>query len=425
MTDHAALLAAVCAASADDLVRLVYADWREDRGDTAYAEFIRSQVHLDPLPPWHPEAVAAKYRTPHLVTGAGFGHELPSSPVRGWEWPARGAFRRGLGYSVVVRDLTSFLDSADELFDHVPIGELRLPTSTLAEWRRFAGRPWLPRIESVRFYGVSTPIEPLRVLCDSPAATGLTRIALEKAGGPAVPVLLADLFETPLGRQLKRLELHAGADHGLEWLDALESVGPRHALDDLVLVTMGLSGEAVERFGELPLLPGLKRLELRNNPLAGGNYEMVFTGRGLDNVEVLRIKSVLPAIRADDLARWSAACKSLRQIDLGGSRLHKWPSAAFLHLVSIQLRHCQATTAVLRRLQTGGVWPRLVELDVRGNDFGSISLEAFLKPDPPPGLAALVFDASLSPGPIRERLRAKYGDAVVFTEPNYRPEPDA
>ncbi len=428
MTDHAALLAGICAAPADDLVRLVYADWREDRGDTAYADFIRAQVRLDPLPPWHPEAVAAKYRTPPVITGAGFEAELPPGPARGWEWPARGAFRRGLGYTVIVRDLTSFLDCADELFAHVPIGELHLPTSTLDEWRRFARRPWLPRIESVRFYGVSTPIEPLRVLCDSPAATGLTRIAFEKAGGPAVPVLLADLFETPLGRQLKRLELHAGADHGLEWLEALEGVGPGHALDELALVTMGLTGEAVRRFDELPLLSGLRGLELRNNDLVTNDYDgMAFTGRGLIHLEVLQIKSAQCSIQPHNLAEWATNLRSLRQIDLNNTHLEEWPTTSFPHLATIQLQRCRASLphTVIEPLHVGGVWPRLVELDLRGNDFGPASQRVYLDPEAPPGLAALVFDAWLAHDSIGGRLREKYGDAVVFDDLDWRREPGA
>jgi uncharacterized protein (TIGR02996 family) len=41
-----ALLAAVIAESADDLPRLAYADWLEEHGDDARAEFIRVQVRL-------------------------------------------------------------------------------------------------------------------------------------------------------------------------------------------------------------------------------------------------------------------------------------------------------------------------------------------------------------------------------------------
>lgn len=46
MTQHDALLAAVCAAPDDDLPRLVYADWCDENGDPDRAEFIRTQIEI-------------------------------------------------------------------------------------------------------------------------------------------------------------------------------------------------------------------------------------------------------------------------------------------------------------------------------------------------------------------------------------------
>lgn len=46
MRDKAAFLAAMAAAPEDDLLRLAFADWLEERGDDARAEFIRCQFGL-------------------------------------------------------------------------------------------------------------------------------------------------------------------------------------------------------------------------------------------------------------------------------------------------------------------------------------------------------------------------------------------
>ena len=46
MTEQDALLEAVFAAPADDLPRLVYADWLDDHGEAAHAAFIRAQIEL-------------------------------------------------------------------------------------------------------------------------------------------------------------------------------------------------------------------------------------------------------------------------------------------------------------------------------------------------------------------------------------------
>jgi uncharacterized protein (TIGR02996 family) len=45
-TDEDALLAAIAAAPLDDAPRLVYADWLQDRGDDAKAEYVRTVVAL-------------------------------------------------------------------------------------------------------------------------------------------------------------------------------------------------------------------------------------------------------------------------------------------------------------------------------------------------------------------------------------------
>jgi uncharacterized protein (TIGR02996 family) len=55
-TDEDALLAAVAAAPLDDAPRLVYADWLQDRGDEARADYLRAVVALT-HPPEQPAAV--------------------------------------------------------------------------------------------------------------------------------------------------------------------------------------------------------------------------------------------------------------------------------------------------------------------------------------------------------------------------------
>jgi uncharacterized protein (TIGR02996 family) len=53
MPDERAFLAAITAAPADDAVRLVFADWLDENGQSPRAEFIRAQVEAETL---HPHA---------------------------------------------------------------------------------------------------------------------------------------------------------------------------------------------------------------------------------------------------------------------------------------------------------------------------------------------------------------------------------
>ena len=49
--DRAAFIRAIIAAPDDDTVRLAFADWLDDRGETERAEFIRLQCHIASLDP--------------------------------------------------------------------------------------------------------------------------------------------------------------------------------------------------------------------------------------------------------------------------------------------------------------------------------------------------------------------------------------
>src|SRR5262249_15161014 len=62
-------LSAITADPADLTVRLVYADWLEDRGDPR-AEFIRVQIEADGLPPSDPRRRAMEARAAELFAGS-------------------------------------------------------------------------------------------------------------------------------------------------------------------------------------------------------------------------------------------------------------------------------------------------------------------------------------------------------------------
>lgn len=65
MNDGAAILAAILDAPADDLPRLAYADWLEERGEAGRAKFIRVQLAFrvqSHYPPWYYTPWDAQHR---------------------------------------------------------------------------------------------------------------------------------------------------------------------------------------------------------------------------------------------------------------------------------------------------------------------------------------------------------------------------
>jgi uncharacterized protein (TIGR02996 family) len=67
MNERTALLADVCEHPGDDGPRLVYADWLEDHGEGAFAEFIRIQIDLANLPEDDPRRPALLKRERRLL----------------------------------------------------------------------------------------------------------------------------------------------------------------------------------------------------------------------------------------------------------------------------------------------------------------------------------------------------------------------
>ncbi len=122
MTQHDALLAAVCAAPDDDLPRLVFADWCDENGDPARAEFIRTQItiangakgqNLAKLQKRETELLTehrARW-TEHLQT---FTDDFREDPIR---------FRRGFVEAISIND-ELLAEQGDELFRLAPIRTL-------------------------------------------------------------------------------------------------------------------------------------------------------------------------------------------------------------------------------------------------------------------------------------------------------------
>jgi uncharacterized protein (TIGR02996 family) len=424
MTPVDALTAAALAAPDDDLPRLALADLVEESGDPGYAGFVRGQCELAAAADWEPVAVAIRHRRPEWVSGERWRHLLPPLPPLAAEWHPDRPFRRGLGWRVVVRDLTAFLEIADRLFESAPVGALDLPTAARSEWQRFARRPWLPRVRAVRFYGLGLPIEPVRVLADAPLATGLEAVTFGHTASPAADELIADFLRSPVGRRLKRLDLRVGQP---EWTDdlavALADIPDPPRLDQLRLQMMGLTPFAAGRLTDAPFLDSVTDLDLNLCiELGTDGFRRLLrpTGRA-----PLRRLCLADTRLGNDALWWISSGEpftELRAVDLSGNpytraglRTLLRPSAA-AGLRSVSLRQCQVTNGIIADLVCSPGWPGLVELDLRDNAISDPGARQFLAADRPPGLTALRLGGNPIPDDTRAELRAAFGDVVDFAD---------
>jgi uncharacterized protein (TIGR02996 family) len=150
-----AFLQAIHTNPEDDTPRLVYADWLEEHGDSARAEFIRVQCEKARLPRWHRRWSLLAWRERVLL--ARHEHvwraELPE--ILGVEW---GAFERGFVHEVRVPRPSFLSASADEICRAAPVRWATV-TGYDADWENCEPAPFLfgLRLEGFSDAFVETP----------------------------------------------------------------------------------------------------------------------------------------------------------------------------------------------------------------------------------------------------------------------------
>jgi uncharacterized protein (TIGR02996 family) len=150
MSTEEGLLRAICAEPDDDGLRLIYADWLEDRGDEdslARAEFIRVQVALASMTTADPQRDELELRERDLLTAH---EERWAAPFRRFHLEVWG-FERGLiEYMILPAD--SFLRGAEELFSATPLQEVRFIPET-GSMEELVDHPALARLRGLDLAG--------------------------------------------------------------------------------------------------------------------------------------------------------------------------------------------------------------------------------------------------------------------------------
>ena len=120
MADHQPFLQAILANPNDDAPRLIYADWLEEQGDVARAEFIRVQCAMAKYHVFDPARLALMVR----------GKELQAVHQNEWlgearQWMQGWTFARGFVEKAALYP-NQFLKHVERLFAREPVRWLRL-----------------------------------------------------------------------------------------------------------------------------------------------------------------------------------------------------------------------------------------------------------------------------------------------------------
>ena len=424
MDERGALIAAVLADPDDDLPRLVFADWLDERGEADTARFLRAQIALAALPEWEPQAVALRRTRPEWDRTEALAGGLPRlAPGGGLHWIASDLFRRGFGHSVHAPQLIALRTRMPELLAEVPVERLGLYSATLDQWREFAASPWLPRIREIDFAGIGAPVEAMSALLDAPGAAGLHTLRFRSAVSAAMPEVLDRLLRSALGDRLRTLELAQafGSDESYfeDFLEAFQ-VGVER-LESLRFRSMGFGGvhlhrlltsrrwERLESLAIADAEPGRDGLgflgypdcwpRLRSVKLEGVNVNF-FSPEHIANS--LRA----PALTSLDISDSSMAPQSFQAL-AKADHLEK--------LTALRLRRMNCDNRGVRYLVRGKFWKNLVELDLRGNPIDARGAEHLLGRRPPPAFELLRLGGDL-PEEVRGRLRDHYEGKVTFGE---------
>ncbi len=208
MTDRAALLATIAADPADEVARLVYADWLDEHGDADRAEFIRVQCDL---------AAGAGVRQSALAE-----REFALLAKHGAAWRVAGLtgrqrFARGF-VETIETTADSLLAAGPDAFIGVPVRTLRLVAADrlvedlipLPVWRTVE-----TLVLNNNSFGTQGRLGLFLGGADLPRLT-----ALSLRNNQVWPWGVQALAAVPVTARLKRLDLSGNpiADAGADWL---------------------------------------------------------------------------------------------------------------------------------------------------------------------------------------------------------------
>jgi uncharacterized protein (TIGR02996 family) len=196
-----AFMRSIIEAPDDDTPRLAYADWLEENGEPARAEFIRVQCRLAAIDEDEPERRELQRREYELLADHGGEWAGPAiGRVQRWQ------FRRGF-IEQVTMEVGHFLKEARWLLDFAPIHELEVYFPRLEDIQALVGSRYIRRIRRLNLDHARLEDAGLVVLARAANLAGLTELSLRFNRFSSAS--LAELAGSPHLQQLRWLDVRA------------------------------------------------------------------------------------------------------------------------------------------------------------------------------------------------------------------------
>jgi uncharacterized protein (TIGR02996 family) len=298
-----ALFQAILDKPEDDDLRLVYADWLEEHGDPARAEFIRVQIQLARLSFDDDRREELSLREADLLAEHEAAWTAPFGPLKGISVDPREGFERGLVTRVFVRGVAPLRRHAESLFRLAPVTRVEVfRPESIAELTTL---PQLARLTGlILFEGQPLSARTARQLADCPHLAGLRELHLS-------------------GCRLSNTGARALA--GSRW-DRLEY---------LRLDRNGVGPAGLEALVCSPGLPRLAGLNLAFNPVGRAGARFLAAARACPFTSLQLARCGLGPAGLEALTS-SSHLTALRELNLDGNglgraaarRLAGWPQLA-------------------------------------------------------------------------------------------------
>jgi uncharacterized protein (TIGR02996 family) len=289
MHDHAAFLAAVAANPDDDLPRLVYADWLEENGDAARAEFIRVQCELERCTPDDDRRAALQRREAALLKrhkSAWTAGAVEANVAADWR------FRRGFLHAASV-PAQRFHQVAEPLFRVAPTVRALTLIQGSGAVEGMLRTPQLAKVYELTLSKMCTCgrcaiLAELRTLFASPLVANLTHLTVAEDRIDAETV--AALVSSPHLTRLRGLDLSENAV-GLGGVRVLAAARGFTDLRELNLSENGISASGGQVLARASWLNGLRVLNLSRNRLTDTSGKALLNAEFGDGLVKLELRT--------------------------------------------------------------------------------------------------------------------------------------
>jgi uncharacterized protein (TIGR02996 family) len=420
MTDHDALLRAICENPADDTSRLVFADWLDDHADSfptpaavrARAAFIRDDIAMSLREEFDPlrlrwELIEKPRREAEAWVKKALPPEIRVSPPTGER-----LFSRGFPWYVPLSP-TQFLASADRILTGVPSAVLTYRVADASTASLFCSSHFA-RVSGLRVQFSNLSADTIEILAESKQATALEE--LHGGYGGLAANAIQTLLRSDLFLRLARLTLN-----GRRWLgsvltrDIQRVPGPTR-LHELNLAETGISRSDIEPLLAAPAVRTVTRLSLARCALWRAGHEILArTDLPLRHLDVSETSPGPDGFRAFSTSGVLANLNRLvyRGNHINGTLLgelatcHEVSNLRVLNLASNAIGN-DGATALSRSPHFAG----LLVLNLQHCMVGDEGIEAILESPLAENLVLLDLRGSPASEEMKEVLKAKMGDRV-------------